>query len=169
VKDPAVARRSPKRSLRFALATASALIVGIAAGAVIVKQAGWWPGVSSEPDLAPTTPRQTPGLSVIPADKLWEAYNADATAADRAFRNRPLLVEGTIMNVRTESDGALSVLLNQSYADTLGVWAHMRTAGNIAQQLGKGRNVRLECRNPNTIATEVARIVNVGVGDCQLR
>jgi hypothetical protein len=166
-KRPSAARPALSRGLNFKLVgVAATLALGVVAGAVIARQAGWWPAASSEAPSPVASPAQN--VVSVPADRLWEAYNANAAGASRDYGDARLLIEGTVMSVRPESNGAISVLLNQSFAETLGVWARFADAG-AAEHLTQGRSVRVECSHPFPVPTDASKIVNVEVSACQIR
>src|SRR5580765_2482806 len=85
----------------FAVASAGALMSPPHAP----ETAPAWPKTAA----APTTPR---AASEMTAAELWSAYARDATAADRKFRDRSVLVTGIVQSIERDYDGSMVARLS---------------------------------------------------------
>ncbi len=91
---------------------------------------------------APVMTVRTPEVT---ASDLWAAYSADAAAAERTYRDRSLVVTGTIRAVDRNYEGDVVVRLGTGDAfDTVNATLAARNDPAIGA-LGKGRTVALIC------------------------
>jgi hypothetical protein len=97
-------------------------------------------GTAEQPDRASTAA----GAKLSAAD-LWLEYARDPAGADRRFRDRPVVVSGTVRSIERDFDGRLMIRLSTGGgADTVN--AKLATRDNPAiSLLGKGRALSLGC------------------------
>jgi hypothetical protein len=83
-------------------------------------------------------------LEMSAAD-LWMEYARDPAGADRRFRDRPVVVSGTVRSIERDFDGRLMVRLSTGDAlDTVNAKLAIRNDPAIAG-VSKGRPLALEC------------------------
>jgi hypothetical protein len=83
--------------------------------------------------------------SKLTAADLWLEYARDPAGADRRFRDRPVIVSGTVRAVERDFDGRLMIRLSTGGGiDTVNAKLATRDDPAIAQ-LGKGRPLSLGC------------------------
>jgi predicted nucleic acid-binding Zn ribbon protein len=117
----------------FAVATAGAL----APRATEIYAA---PGVT--PGATPTEPKAT---VAVDAPALWLAYSHGSWEADRQFKDRPVLVTGTVRSVDRDFEGRMVVRLNTGDAlETVNARMALRN-DPAALAIVKGRSVSLAC------------------------
>ena len=81
----------------------------------------------------------------LSASDLWMEYARDPAGADRRFRDRPVVVSGTVRSIERDFDGRLMVRLSTGDAlDTVNAKLAMRNDPAIAG-VSKGRPLALEC------------------------
>jgi hypothetical protein len=99
----------------------------------------------------------------VAASDLWLAYNRDPAQADLRFKDRPLLVTGSVRSVDRDFEGRMLVRLNTGDAyDTVNARMALRN-DPAAIGIVKGRQVSLSC---------VGRGALIGapqLGDCAVR
>jgi hypothetical protein len=131
------------------LPLAGVLIAGMFIAATISADN---PGRATE--LTPSEVAATPAVTVahtvtqtpaISAGELWSAYKRDRGAADRLYRNRPVVVSGVVRAADYDYRGGMVVRLDTP--DTLEtVNATLSTRDHSApDSLAKGRSVSLLC------------------------
>jgi hypothetical protein len=95
--------------------------------------------------LARTPAALTGPAREISATDLWMAYSRDAAGTDRSFRDRPVLVSGTIRSVERDFGGRLLVRFNTGDAFET-VNATMASSDNpTVIGAAKGRSLSLLC------------------------
>ena len=120
----------------FGVAVASALFPLARSGETPVS------GAAPSVHLAPPVSSRTPEVS---ATDIWTAYSRDAGAADRAYRDRSLVVTGVVRSVDRDYEGAMVVRLGTEDAfDTVNATLAARNDPSVAA-LVKGRAVSLIC------------------------
>jgi hypothetical protein len=94
------------------------------------------------PGIAPG--RASPAAKLTAAD-LWLEYARDPAGADRRFRDRPVVVSGTVRSIERDFDGRLLIRLSTGGGfDTVNAKLAMRDDPAVAQ-LGKGHSLSLGC------------------------
>lgn len=103
------------------------------------------PGLATANPLKLPAPVVPPGTPVVSAADLWLAYARDSVEADRRFKDRTVLVNGTVRSVDRDFDGAAVVRL--STGDPLEtVNARMASRNDPAiGALSKGKPADLVC------------------------
>ncbi len=90
-------------------------------------------------------PAATSGTPRVTATELWAAYSLDALSADRSYRDRSLVVTGTVRSVDRNYEGDMVVRLGTGDAfDTVNATAAARNDPALAA-VAKGRTVSLIC------------------------
>jgi hypothetical protein len=121
----------------FGVAGASALLPGS-------RQVEAQP-VAPPPAAAVQPPRTTSGTPQVTATALWAAYSLDALGADRSYRDRSLVVSGTVRSVDRNYEGDMVVRLGTGDAfDTVNATLAARNDPALAA-LTKGSAVSLIC------------------------
>lgn len=93
----------------------------------------------------PRVARPTAGVSEIAASDLWSAYSRDRIGTERLYRDRSLIVTGTIRSIDRNYEGDMVVRLATADAlDTVNATLATRNDPAVAG-LAKGRNVSLLC------------------------
>lgn len=107
--------------------------------------------VEAQPAAAPVraaalpTPTLTSRTRQVTASELWAAYSLDALAADRSYRDRSLVVTGTVRSVDPNYEGDMVVRLGTGDAfDTVNATLAARNDPALAA-LAKGSAVSLIC------------------------
>jgi hypothetical protein len=96
----------------------------------------------ARPFASPVPGARTPEVS---ASEMWTAYAHDPTAADRAYRDRSLMVTGTVRSIDRDYEGGMVVRLGTEDAfDTVNATLAARNDPAVAT-LVKGRAVSLIC------------------------
>ena len=81
----------------------------------------------------------------ISANALWMAYSRDAAGTDRSFRDRPVLVTGTIRSIDRDFGGRLLVRFNTGDAfETVNATMASRDNPTVIGT-AKGRTLSLLC------------------------
>jgi len=123
----------------FAVAGLGSLI-GQPHAAEAVAQAPLSPAATAE-DRVPSAAR-APEIS---ATELWMAYSRDSAGTDRSFRDRSLVVTGTVRSVDRDFEGRLVARLSTGDAfETVNATMATRDDGALAA-VSKGRPVALRC------------------------
>lgn len=95
--------------------------------------------------LASPAPAASARAPEVSASEMWTAYRLDAAAADRAYRDRSLVVTGTVRSVNRDYQGDMVVRLGTDDAfDTVNATLAARNDPAIAT-LVKGRALSLIC------------------------
>jgi|HubBroStandDraft_2_1064218.scaffolds.fasta_scaffold11427_3 hypothetical protein len=82
----------------------------------------------------------------IAATDLWMAYSRDPVGTDRSFRDRPVLVTGTIRSIERDFKGRLLVRLNTGDAfETVNATMASRDNPTVTGAV-KGRAISLLCQ-----------------------
>jgi len=124
----------------FAVASAGALMSPPHAP----ETAPAWPKTAA----APTTPRAATEMT---AAELWSAYARDATAADRKFRDRSVLVTGIVQSIERDYEGSMVARLSTGDAfDTVNARLATRDDPTMIGVI-KGRSVSLLCVGRGTL------------------
>lgn len=90
-------------------------------------------------------PAATSGTPRVTATELWAAYSLDALSADRSYRDRSLVVTGTVRSVDRNYEGDMVVRLGTGDAfDTVNATAAARNDPALAA-VAKGSTVSLIC------------------------
>lgn len=127
----------------FAIATASALM-----GPARATEGA--PSISASASGSPSAPLETraPGVARPPeisAAELWMATSRDPAGTDRTFRDRSVLVTGTIRSIDHDFEGHLVARLNTGDAfETVNATLATRDDPALAG-VSKGRVVSLLC------------------------
>jgi hypothetical protein len=86
------------------------------------------------------------GVAEISAIDLWMAYSRDPVGTDRSFRDRPVLVTGSIRSIERDFGGRLLVRLNTGDAfETVNATMANRDNPTVAGT-AKGRAISLLCQ-----------------------
>jgi ribosomal protein L40E len=128
----------------FGVATVSALSAPAHPGDAASPAALARPGTAEQP--APGSPRAgTAAGARLTAADLWLEYARDPAGADRRFRDRPVVVSGTVRSIERDFDGRLMIRLSTGGGiDTVNAKLAMRDDPAIAM-VGKGRALSLGC------------------------
>jgi ribosomal protein L40E len=131
------------------LAMAGGLMVamfGVAgAGALMPQAHPPETSLSGAERLASAAPATSARMPEVSASEMGTAYRLDATAADRAYRERSLVVTGTVRSVDRDYQGDMVVRLGTEDAfDTVNATLAARNDPAVAS-LVKGRAVSLIC------------------------
>ncbi|HLK92002.1 MAG TPA: hypothetical protein VKZ18_19075 [Polyangia bacterium] len=90
-------------------------------------------------------PATTAGTPRVTATELWAAYSLDALSADRSYRDRSLVVTGTVRSVDRNYEGDMVVRLGTGDAfDTVNATLAARNDSALAS-VAKGSTVSLIC------------------------
>jgi len=137
----------------FAVATAWALIVPRIAETSYAG-AGEIPG---------TVPLTTSTAVTVEASELWRAYNRGALEADRRFKDRPLLVTGTVRSVERDFEGRMVIRFNTGDAlEAVNARMALRN-DSAALAIVKGRRASLACIGKGALIGAPL------LGDCAVR
>jgi hypothetical protein len=122
----------------FAAAGASALVAPVRAPEV--------PLVGAVPGAAATVPApDAAGAMPVGAADLWAAYVRDPAGADRQFRDRSLLVTGTVRSLDRDFDGRMMVRLSTGDPyESVNAKLATRSDATLAG-MTKGKSVTLLC------------------------
>jgi hypothetical protein len=122
----------------FAVATVSAL----STPAHSVEMGSSLPAAPGGSGSAPN--RAAHGVTLTAAD-LWMEYARDPAGADRQFRDRPVVVSGTVRSIERDFDGRLVVRLSTGGGfDTVNAKLALREDA-AAATISKGRPLSLGC------------------------
>jgi len=137
----------------FAVATAGALMTPRVAETSYVV-AGETPG--TVPSISATAVK-------VDASDLWLAYSRGALEADRRFKDRPLLVTGTVRSVDRDFEGRMVVRFNTGDAlEAVNARVALRN-DQAALAIVKGRRVSLACIGKGALIGAPL------LGDCSVR
>ena len=139
----------------FAVASAGVVMAPMRAPDSAAFVAG---GAVPSPGVAPSRPEVA-----VDASALWMTYNQGAAEADRRFKDRPVLVTGTVRSVGRDYEGRMVMRLNTGDAfETVNARMALRN-DPAAMAVAKGSPVALAC---------VGRGALIGaplLGDCSVR
>jgi hypothetical protein len=118
-------------------------------------------GVAAALARAPAAPPG--GVAEIAATDLWMAYSRDPVGTDRSFRDRPVLVTGTIRSIERDFRGRLQVRLNTGDAfETVNATMASRDNSTVAGA-AKGRTISLLCQGQGMLIGAPL------LGDCSVK
>ncbi len=149
-------KRQRIRPRTILLVLSACLIVGMfavaSAGVVLTPPR---PPDSASPAAGGGVPAsgEFPSLPAVAVDasELWMTYSQGAADADRRFKDRPLLVTGTVRSVERDYEGRMVVRLNTGDAfETVNARMALRN-DRAALAIVKGRPVTLACVGRGTL------------------
>jgi hypothetical protein len=158
-------KRQRVRPRTILLALSTGLLVGMFAvatawGLMVPRVVETSYGAGELPRTGPSVPSTA---VAVEASDLWRSYNRGASEADRRFKDRPVLVTGTVRSVERDYEGRMMIRFNTG--DALeAVNARMALRNDpAALAIVKGRRVSLACVGKGALIGAPL------LGDCAVR
>jgi hypothetical protein len=105
----------------------------------------WAPKLGGAPASPPEGAASAAQASRVSAADLWMAYARDPAGADRRFRDRPVLVNGTVRSIDRDFDGRMMVRFSTGESlETVNAKLASQSDGRLLTT-SKGKVVSLLC------------------------